>query len=203
MEGFDRFSSFILKNADIDDAIGFLRKLGVSDENIIHFEKLRIDDVRRIKDISEVRHDEKIAFVFGDVGFDAQNALLKLTEEPPQNTFFVFYKPDNILETIYSRCQVVSLEKKRTGLDKKFIDALNGDDGMLLKLLLSYESFSKEELLSFLDELLFYLSQNGMASKAEKVIDFLKTLREFNLNKRLLLFNIYLTLRGEHENSYC
>ncbi|WP_081639364.1 DNA polymerase III subunit delta' [Hippea alviniae] len=203
MEGFDRFSSFILKDATIDDAIGFAKELGVEDKNIVSFDKLKIDDVREIKNRCEVLHDKKIAFVFGDIGFDAQNALLKLTEEPPENTFFIFYKPENLLDTIYSRCQVVSIKREKDFVDDELKSVIEGDDEGLLKYLLSCESFSKEEMLVLLKKLLFYFSEKKDAKGVGRIVEFLKTYREFNLNKRLLLINIYLTLRGGHENSYC
>lgn len=44
---------------------------------------------------------------------DAQNALLKLLEEPPKNTHFVLTSSseDGVLQTIKSRCQIINLSK--------------------------------------------------------------------------------------------
>lgn len=58
---------------------------------------------------------------------DAQNALLKLLEEPPKNTRFVLTasNTDTVLPTIRSRCQVVSLIAPSTSDLQAHIRAVN------------------------------------------------------------------------------
>ena len=46
-----------------------------------------------------------------DMTFQAQNSLLKILEEPPQNTYFILTSshPDQLLPTVISRCRPVKL----------------------------------------------------------------------------------------------
>ena len=54
----------------------------------------------------------------------AQNAMLKLLEEPPVNTFIVLSAPnsDLLLPTIISRCQIIRLNSKPLKINKSIIN---------------------------------------------------------------------------------
>jgi len=54
----------------------------------------------------------------------AQNAMLKLLEEPPVNTFIVLSapNPDLLLPTIISRCQIISLNNKPLKINQSIIN---------------------------------------------------------------------------------
>jgi len=75
-----------------------------------------------------------------DMNASASNALLKILEEPPENTlFFVLaHSPAKVLPTIRSRCQQVSLKPLdghiilRVLNDFNALDALGDDDKALL-----------------------------------------------------------------------
>jgi DNA polymerase III delta prime subunit len=65
---------------------------------------------------------------------EAQNALLKVLEEPPERTIIILSSDttDALLPTIISRCQIVELENERIGLTSseitefdKFLDELS------------------------------------------------------------------------------
>lgn len=60
---------------------------------------------------------------------DAQNALLKLLEEPPENTHFVLTSSDTgkLLSTIRSRCQIISLIPPSTTDVKDYITPLSDE----------------------------------------------------------------------------
>ncbi len=57
----------------------------------------------------------------------AQNALLKVLEEPPANTiiFLGTQTKEVLLPTILSRCQIIELEEEQKKLSEKTIDELN------------------------------------------------------------------------------
>ncbi|MFH2085825.1 MAG: hypothetical protein ABII21_03530 [bacterium] len=60
--------------------------------------------------------------------FPAQNAILKLLEEPPANTDFYLTceSPSSLLPTIRSRTKLTSLQKKRPTLDPQVLQDLKG-----------------------------------------------------------------------------
>ncbi len=186
---FAKFSTFIFENADRNQVSEFILSLGVAKENIFVYNSLKIDDVRRIKDEAEVEKDKKIAFVIGDLSFDAQNALLKLTEETNDDVYFAFYKTENLLDTIYSRAQVISLDKKFY-VDELFVRALDeSDKASIIKFLFSLSD--KTDILDLLGFLINYYSKRAQFEKAKKLMEFFKNAKEYNLNERLLVANIF------------
>ncbi len=194
-EPLEKFSTFIFENGDVERAIQFFKELGVERRNIRVFEQLKIDDVRGLRDETGIQRDYKLAFVIGDLSFEAQNALLKLTEEAPDGVYFGFYKCENLLDTVYSRAQVVRF-RREFGVDKAFGEALlKGDKEAVFKFLFS--SRDKPDILSKLKFLINFYSEKGVPEKAETLMDFYKDLKEFNLNETLMLINVFVTLEDE------
>jgi len=186
---FSKFSTFVFENGKKVDVIDFLLSMGVDERNIFHFDPLKIDDVRRIREEAEIEKDYKIGFVIGDLSFDAQNALLKLTEEPKEGVYFAFYKTENLLDTIYSRAQIIRL-KRKLDIDDEFKRALEEENReMILRFLFSLSG--KTDILNVLRFLIDYYSKKAQPKKALELMKFFKTYREFNLNERLLLANIF------------
>ncbi len=186
---FAKFSTFIFENADKGQVLEFMLSLGVVKENIFFYDSLKIDDVRKIKNDAEIEKDEKIAFVIGDLSFDAQNALLKLTEETNDGVYFAFYKTDNLLDTIYSRAQVISLDREFY-VDELFIKALDeSDKASMVKFLFSLSG--KTDILNLLKFLIDYYSKRAQIQKAEELMRFFRSAREYNLNEQLLVANIF------------
>jgi DNA polymerase III subunit delta' len=58
---------------------------------------------------------------------EAQNALLKVLEEPPANTNIILgtETTEALLQTIQSRCQIIQLEEDRKKLSEKTVEELN------------------------------------------------------------------------------
>jgi DNA polymerase III delta prime subunit len=58
---------------------------------------------------------------------EAQNALLKVLEEPPANTFIILETEtkEALLQTILSRCQIITLEEDPKKLSENTINELN------------------------------------------------------------------------------
>lgn len=77
---------------------------------------LGIDQVRNLKNqlaLKPYNSPVKLALIptAEKLTIEAQNALLKTLEEPPENTFLLLCAPNvqNLLPTVVSRCQVVEL----------------------------------------------------------------------------------------------
>lgn len=100
---------------------------------------------------------------------EAQNALLKILEEPPRNTVFVIFNQDEnaLLPTIHSRCTIINVGKPRLNdLEQYFIkngykgvdvaSALAISDGWpeLAESILINESTEFTEILKYAKELL-------------------------------------------------
>lgn len=87
-----------------------------SEEN---YESFGIDDSRKLKERAFVRpfFGDKKVFIISSNSFttEAQNALLKLFEEPPLGTYFflIARNPDNILSTLKSRLASVNLKEEK------------------------------------------------------------------------------------------
>ncbi|AEA33024.1 DNA polymerase III subunit delta' HolB [Hippea maritima] len=182
------FSAFILENAQREDALKFIEGFGF--DRIVEFDVLKIDDVRKMKESSQTNLDKKMCFLIGRIGFDAQNAILKLIEEPPPLNWFIFYEPTNLLDTIYSRCQVIRLNRETSYLDG--LEMVLENKEALLEYLFGLNQ--KEDIIKGIEVLCRILIKKGRVEQAEKLFEYIKTLREFNLNRNVLLMNIFVSL---------
>jgi len=95
----------------------YLSKL-IEDNNIASYNinlyknQLKISDVREVKKMISVKMggDSKRLFAFiSDATIEAQNSMLKILEELPEDTFFVFLAPSALLSTIISRCTTINV----------------------------------------------------------------------------------------------
>ncbi len=78
----------------------------------------KIEDIRKLKlwlQKKAFSKNPRVTLIFKaeNLNIQSQNALLKILEEPPENTYIILITPHprSLLETIRSRCQTVSLEK--------------------------------------------------------------------------------------------
>ncbi len=86
----------------------------------------------------------------------AQNAMLKVLEEPPTHAVFVLLadNPQMLLETVRSRCETIGLTPEETALDGKiegmaedFFNEFTKEDGLgLVRAVKPMEKLSKTEL---------------------------------------------------------
>ena len=91
----------------------FVSTKGNPDVSFQDFETLTIDEVRALKGRAGKRAVSGLKIFilqFGSAVAEAQNALLKLLEEPPANTHFFLLMPSgsSLLPTLRSRLQTVS-----------------------------------------------------------------------------------------------
>ncbi len=186
------------------------------DQDTSTFEKaIGIQDVIGIQKklfFKPIKSKDKAVIIDAPFGFttEAQNALLKILEEPPQNTFIIIVAPalNSFLPTVLSRCKIIEI-KDETGFDEKelsgFKEILENLDskGISEKLKLAQDfGTSREEALIFLERLIFNarnkLIENPTDQRAlqnlkmfQEVYSVIKTT---NATPRLSLENLFLSL---------
>lgn len=186
------------------------------DINLQTYEKaMGIEDVRIIQKailLKPFRGKTKAVIVdtYESITTEAQNALLKILEEPPTNTVIVIMtaKKELILPTIISRCKVIFLQEKETNLAEgelsKFSDALdillNGKTGEKLKIAQDITK-DKEDAALWLEKMAIFVKDNLTKENNNlKYLNFLKELQETykaikstNVGQRTALENLFLS----------
>lgn len=176
----DKFSVYILDGFRKDEAEALF------DAKIEYFDRLSIDDVRNIKQMAETA-TSKIAFFINEVGFEAQNALLKITEEPPQNVYFVFLNKELLLDTLISRAQIIRKPSKRF-TDDEIERLMNSDKEEIFSYIMQLK---KDEILTFAEKLKDTLALKEEYRKLEKLSEMIADFKQFNLNEQLFLANVF------------
>lgn len=147
----------------------------------------------------------------------AQNALLKVLEEPPNNTLIILTvtQKDLLLPTILSRCTIIGLEDKAYELSKKetteYVEVLSSllSDGVGEKLKRAQDlSKNKDEAVVWLENMIIVSRQklledilNNNNETIEQfnnvIVSFQKTLiilKTTNVAPRFALENLFLLL---------
>ena len=102
------------------------------------YEKLGVDEARQINAAAYVRPSESqwqtIIVRAHFITLEAQNALLKVIEEPPESTRFIFLLPSDftVLPTILSRCELIT-DTAEVKVNNVFSDFLAADHKDRLK----------------------------------------------------------------------
>lgn len=102
----------------------FLQEAGMEtdanpDMYVREYLNFKIDDARELRDRAQTRalNSERRVFIVvaPTMTVDAQNALLKVLEEPPAEAlfFFIVPSPSTLLATLRSRIHILSFEKKK------------------------------------------------------------------------------------------
>jgi len=195
-QNLERFNVFVMDNAELEDAFLFARQLGIEHQNIFTYEQLKIEDVRKIKDKSSIAVNTKEAFIFGKIGFDAQNALLKLLEEHDRFRYFIFYKTGGLLDTILSRAQSVKIKQIRSK-NEKLLEAIKTNEvkSLILKAF-EMQSLSRDEIADILQNTSKELSSTNFFDKSNTINRELLRFKQFNFNQKIFLFSLFLKLSG-------
>lgn len=150
---------------------------------------------------------------------EAQNALLKILEEPPEHTLLILSTTtkETLLPTILSRCKIVQLEEKQTKLSEKeqeglqtFLEALpEMGIGERLK---KAETLAKDKdkAIEYITKLILvareYLLQSSNKKSIKQLSNQIKsfqalhtTLRTTNVNPRFAIENTLLQLISTKE----
>lgn len=115
----------------VPEIFKFVEDLGIKTSNNpdfyhLSFDSFKIDDARKLKSIEYEKsflNDKKIFIISANVFLlEAQNTLLKIFEEPIENTHFFIIVPDvnTLLRTLVSRFYLI---KTKTELDKEISEA--------------------------------------------------------------------------------
>lgn len=100
-------------NIDIQDIAQEIRTKEVSYVYDRFFDVFTINDARMIKELQSEKTDTASVFVIGFsvINTEAQNALLKVLEEPAPNTYFFILYPNikQLLPTLQSRLEVLQI----------------------------------------------------------------------------------------------
>ncbi|MGC8616553.1 hypothetical protein [Desulfurella multipotens] len=189
-----KFTTFALINATLDDARDFCQSLNVP--TWYEFEDLKLQDVNQIKIKSYEISEKPYAFLIGKANIESQNALLKLTEEPINLNYFIFYQTEYIIDTLISRSQIINFNIEDQNIDKLFEFFEKKDKSNFLKELLNIKNLSKQNkplflkyIKSFIKRLSYDFPENSIF-----LIRQYKDLRTYNLNIDLFLANMCIEL---------
>ncbi len=127
----------------------------------------------------------------------AQNAMLKVLEEPPGHVVFILLanNPERLLPTVRSRCETVrlvtasgSIQDDDTQAAALLEDLLSGDPLIICQACLTLEKLSRLEFTTVLDRLRRYLAISGInmepvaVSRARKIFDTASKYLEANVS---------------------
>jgi len=206
------------KNLATSYTSGLLKERGVDPLDInsqIYEKAMGIEDVRNIQKtilLKPFRGKTKavILNVYENITTEAQNALLKILEEPPNNTIIIITlaKKELVLPTITSRCKVIVLQEKEMELTQADLAKLHADLNILLngkigdKLKIAQViAKNKEDTTVWLEKMAIFIKNKLINEKRDfKYSDFLKelqktykTIKSTNVSQRTALENLFLS----------
>lgn len=173
----------------------------------------KVHEFIRIGQLKPFASDFKVGIIYEahKMTKEAQNALLKMAEEPPKNTFLILTcpKPSFLIPTLISRCKIFEFQgendNKISELDPKRILSLNLLDRFKLVEKLSAtkdKSILRESVNTLLNNLLRYfrltfLRERKSANEVIKSLELIELTQraiEGNVNTRLAMENLFINL---------
>lgn len=220
--------SFLISSKDRDEAFkkaAYLcskNKIDKIDIDSINFEKsVGIEDIRIIQKkiyLKPIKSETKaiILNAYNGLTIEAQNALLKILEEPPNNTtvLLLVETVSQVLPTILSRCKSIAIDDKREKFSEKEKDQVaktlsslsTSGTGNRLKLAQDFGK-SREEAIIWLEKIIIILRKNiideinsGKNIKSDKIRLLQKIqntytiIKTTNVNQRFALENLFLSI---------
>lgn len=186
------------------------KKISPFDISLISEEKtIGIPQIRNLQEkiyLKPSQGEEKGIIINAETGIttEGQNALLKVLEEPPQNTYIIIVvgNKDLLLPTVLSRCKIIENSReeiKDLNLYKNFLDNIR-DKGVGERLKLAQDlSKDKREAIEYLENLIMAARQEMVKQKAsylivKKLQKSYLIIKNTNANLRLALENLFLSL---------
>ena len=220
--------SFLISSKDRDEAfkkavyLCSKNKINKIDIDSINFEKsVGIEDVRGVQEkiyLKPIKSKTKaiILKAYNGLTIEAQNALLKILEEPPNNTIILLLTEtvSQVLPTILSRCKNITIDDKR----EKFSEE---EGNQIVKVLSSFSSSgagkrlrlaqdfgkSREEAIAWLEKMIIIFRKNiieeinkdtvfeqNKIKILQKMQDTYTIIKTTNINQRFALENLFLNL---------
>lgn len=176
------------------------------DVHIYSFEKLNIEEARGLSDEAAFKAlSGRTLFVIaaGSISFDAQQALLKLFEEPqPGTTFVVLVPPGALMPTLRSRFAEYPEKLKEDDVSstpaKKFLASPTKDRSTQIAALLKDEEGVKERVREFLNSLEALLYKKIADPKAREGLEDISLVRGYLADRsaslKMLLEHLAATL---------
>lgn len=213
--------SFLIVAKDKNTASSYtsnlLKERGVDflDTNLQIYEKtMGIGDVRNIQRqilLKPFRGKTKAVIIqaYENITAEAQNAMLKILEEPPANTIIVITtaKRELVLPTILSRCKVIVLQEKQIELTQDLSELndtlgilLNGKIGDRLKIA-EVIAKNKQDSVLWLEKMAVFVKNKLVENNKDlRCLNFLKELQKTykdikstNVSQRTALENLFLS----------
>jgi DNA polymerase III gamma/tau subunit len=195
--------SFLLIKAGKKELTEFLQSNFPIKDKIIFYLKpskieYSIEDIRFIKKDVFYQQSSIIIYIlenFDQSSLEAQNALLKLLEEPPEKVFFILTAESqyHLLPTIISRTKIIFYSNEIKREKKDFIQNIS-----------QWPSFSsKEEALEYLKNLLLFLKNNiskktdnnNSVNILQETIKISHLIKNNNLNYQLAIDHLLILIK--------
>ncbi len=141
---------------------------------------------------------------------EAQNALLKILEEPPTNTHIILATEslDALLPTILSRCQIIRLEEEKKKITEKKVEELHAFMQSLSKFSIGERlkyaeqlAKDKEKAIVWIENLILILRDELITSHSVEIAQAIRKLQSLytllkttNVNPRFALEHTLLSL---------
>lgn len=129
---------------------------------------------------------------------EAQNSILKLLEEPPENTLILMQtiNADSFLDTIISRCERIDMKNEKL-INKEIkakVESLFSSEFLERQEILAEFLESRSELTTFLENILKFALKNNFDSKFLEFMEFALESIQRNVNAKLVLNNLNLEI---------
>lgn len=192
------------------------REVNPIDINLQAFEKaMGIEDVRNIQKsilLKPFKGKTKAVIIeaYENITPEAQNAMLKILEEPPANTIIIISvsKKELMLPTILSRCKIIALKEKEEPTANQDIAKFNGILNIIFngdvgdKLKIAQDVAKNKEEAVWLEKMTIFVREKMIEEYNEsKYLMFLKSLQKTymaikstNVSKRAALENLFLSI---------
>lgn len=168
------------------------------DKRIYEYDKFLIDDVKRVfkNHLHKVIEGEMqfICIAFNSTNTESQNSILKVLEEPPQNTYFFLIIPNKkiILPTVLSRAQIFEYKREITisTETKEFINAPIAQRLEFVKKKLDNlkdEKITKQDLVEFIEEIEKYIHEQKNIVLLKRIIEIKGYLKDQGASTKQLL----------------
>lgn len=201
-----------------DYAIQVCKKNKVNDFDLVIIEidkTIGIEEIRNFQKkvfLKPLKGNVKAVLLKADQGLtiEAQNALLKVLEEPPLNTIIILTisNQDHLLPTVRSRCKIVELQQKMDFPEEEKAHYLNlsislSSSSIARRLKLAQDlAKNKEEALIWLEKMILTIREKMIEDQNNcNCLNLLISLQETykilsttNVNPRLTLENLFLNL---------
>lgn len=194
------------------EILKFKKKLDISDFDINIIEP---DPSISIADIRNITHTVSRKAVAGQnrlmviKGMDsatneAQNALLKLLEEPQKNLYLILIaqSTDKLLPTVQSRCQIIKITEtgktKKTAILAEILMLSPGEKLLFLSKKISDRETAEKFIQNIINELEDQLKENTNQMPTGQISDMLgkaikaKNMMDGNVNYKLILDVLFL-----------